>query len=123
MADGEPLLAGVKNRVSIQFTRLQTRFWTSSSRKSKSILLNTMLGYVVAISNRHIPVEGQALITGKTVKKWVSSLKLTKGVARSLVTEWNVRLDAGCFKVRNTSLKHLTWKTVFLLASTSVLRA
>ena len=45
--------------------------------------MNTELGYVTAISNRHAPVEGQALSADKTMKKWVSRLKLTKDVARS----------------------------------------
>ena len=61
--------------------------------------------------------------------KWVSSLKLTKGVARSLVPGWSLDLVLAALKrhtfepIRLAFLKYLTWKTVFLLAITSARRA
>ena len=49
--------------------------------KSKSLQLNTVLGYV---SNRHAPVQGQPLSVDGTMRKWVSGLKHTKGVTNSV---------------------------------------
>ena len=85
MADGGSLLADVMNRVSIPIHATVRQVLDFLQEKSKSFQLNTVLGYVTAISNRHAPVEGQALSVDKIVKKWVSGLKLTKGVAKSLV--------------------------------------
>ena len=50
-------------------------------------------------------------------------------MARSLIAAWSLDLVLAALKghpferIRNVSLKHLTWKTVFLLAIASVRRA
>ena len=93
---------------------------------SKLVQLNTVLGYVTAISNRHALVDGQALSADKTVRKCVSSLKLTNDVPRSLVPVWNLDLVLAALKrqpfepITSASLKHLTWNTVFLSAIMSM---
>ena len=56
-------------------------------------------------------------------------MKLSKGVARSLLPRWSLDLVLAALKrqpfepIKLASLKHLTWKTVFLLAITSARRA
>ena len=93
--------------------------------KSKSSQLNTVLGYVTGFFKRHSPVQGLPLSVEGTIRTWVSGLKLSKGVDRSLLPGWSLDLVLAAFKpqpfepIRLASLKHLTWKTVFLLAITS----
>ena len=115
MLGGEPMLAGVMNAtVSQVLDFLQ--------EKSKSSQLNTVLGYVTAISMKHAPVQGLPLSVEGTVRKWVSGLKLSKGVEWSLLPGLSLDLVLAALKgqpfepIRLASLKHLTWKTVFLLA-------
>ena len=67
--------------------------------KSRSLQLYTVLVYVTAISMRHAPVQGQPLSVEGTVKKWVSGLKLSKGLARSLVPGWSLDLVVGRLEV------------------------
>ena len=82
--------------------------------KLKSVQLDTVLGCVTAISNRHALVQGQPLSADETMKKWVSGLKLTKGIASSLVPVWIFDLVLAALKqqpfepIRNASLNHLT---------------
>ena len=90
--------------------------------KSKSLQLNTVLGYVTSIYKRDAPVHGVPLSAEVTVRKWVSSLKLSNGVARSLLPGWSLDLVLAVLKqqpfesIRLASLKHLTWKMVFMVA-------
>ena len=78
--------------------------------KPKSVQLDTVLVYVTAISNRHAPVQGQPLTADRTVRKWVSGLKLTKCVVRFGVPAWSLDLVLAALKrqhfkpIRNTSL-------------------
>ena len=76
---------------------------------------------MTAISNRHTLVEDQALSAHRMVQKWVSGLKLMKGVTRSLLPLWSLDLVLAAVKkppfesISSASLKYLTWKPVFLL--------
>ena len=71
----------------------------------------TLLGYDIAISNRHALVEDRA---HQMILKWVSGLKLMKGVARLLVHGWNLELILAALKeppfelISSASLKYLT---------------
>ena len=79
-------------------------------QKSSSVQFNTELGFVTAISNRH------ALV--RTMRKWISCLKCTKGVAMSLLPAWSLDLVLVALKkppfepIRNTSLNYFMRMTV-----------
>ena len=71
---------------------------------------------------------GHLLSAEGTVRKWVSGLKLARDVAGCLLPGWSLVLVLAVLKrqplepIKLASLKHLMWKTVFLLAFTSVRR-
>ena len=85
MLNGEPMLAGVMNRVfdPIQVTVIQVL--EVLQERSKSWKLNTVWGYVTVITKRHALVQGVLFRAEGTVRKWPSGMKLSKGVAGCLL--------------------------------------
>jgi len=88
-----------------------------------------MKGYVTAISNRHEPIDGQPLSSVTMVRNWIAGLAKTQGISRVLIPAWDLQIVLTALKkfpfepLKTASFKHLTWKTVFLLAITSARRA
>jgi len=97
--------------------------------QSNSKAVNTMKGYVTAISNRHVHINDLPLSANPMVRSWVTGLTKTKGFSRVLVPAWDLQIVLNALKrfpfepLRTASFKFLTWKTVFLLAITSARRA
>jgi hypothetical protein len=91
--------------------------------------VNTIRGYVTAISSRHVPIEGQSLSLHPAVSLWIKGLVKHKGLPRVLVPPWNLEVVLHALKkwpfepLRTASNKFLTWKTVFLVAIASARRA
>jgi len=99
------------------------------SEKSGSVAVNTLKGYITAIARRHEPVQGTSISLHPTVTQWRKGVEKHLGVTRTLVPSWNLDLVLAALKkppfepIHTTSNKHLTWKTVFLVALASARRA
>ena len=91
--------------------------------------VNTIQGYITAISNRHEAVDNSRVGSHILVHQWRKGLKNLVGINRTLVPPWNLDLvltsltKAPYEPLRQAPLKFLTWKTVFLVAITSARRA
>jgi len=97
--------------------------------KSETLSVNTMKGYVTAISRRHSMVQGQPLGLDPSIRRWIKGFEHTKGIPRMILPTWCLELVLATLSeppfepIRTCRLKYLTWKTVFLLAITSGRRA
>ena len=97
--------------------------------KSKTLLVNTLKGYVKANSHRHIIVRGASLSLDPSIRRWIKGLEHTKGIPHMTLPTWCLELvlvalnQASFEPIGTCRLKYLTWKTVFLLAITSGYRA
>jgi hypothetical protein len=95
----------------------------------ESKAVNTIKGYVTAISVRHDPIDGLPVSLHQAIMLWVKGLMRFKGLPRVLVPPWNLEVVLSALKrppfepLNLASDKHLTWKTVFLVAITSARRA
>jgi len=100
----------------------------------KPLALSTVLGYLTAVSNRHVKlkVKGGVLTNLSqlsTVQTWVRGLKLKMQTDRTVVPKWNLEIVLAALKrppyypLNTATLKHLTQRTVFLVAITSARRA
>jgi hypothetical protein len=92
-------------------------------------VISTIRGYTTAISSRHDPTDGLPISLHPAVTLWIKGLVRCKGLPRALVPPWNLEVILSAlkglpFKPLNMALnKHLTWKSVFLIAITSARRA
>ena len=93
--------------------------------KSETLAMNTLKGYVTAISHRHTMVHGVSLGLDPSIQRWINGLEHTKGIPRMIMPMLCLELvPAPLTKVpfkpiETCHLKYLTWKKVFLLAVTS----
>ena len=92
--------------------------------KSEALAVNTMKGYVTAISHRHAIVHGNPLSLDPSIRRWLKGFKHTKGIPCMITPTWYLELVLATlgwepFEPITCHLKYLTWKTVFLLAMTS----
>jgi len=92
--------------------------------QSQSKDVNTMKGYVTAISNRHVRINDSPLSANPMVHSWRGGLTKTKGFSRVLIPAWDLQIVLKALKgfpfepLQAASFKFLTWKTVFLLEIT-----
>lgn len=102
-----------------------------SQAETKSI--QTIRGYITAISDRHCRVKvgrkKYRISMLPSIQTWVKGLAQIKPIPRILVPSWNLEVVLSALKkppyypLRQISLKHLTLRTVFLIALTSARRA
>lgn len=97
--------------------------------------LNTIKGYVTAVSKRHkkVKIGSRWYRLSKTsiVRTWLRGLSVHLPTAHTVVPEWSLEIVLSALKkppfyaknLQDLSLKHLTLRTVFLLALTSARRA
>ena len=93
--------------------------------KSETLAVNTLQGYVTAISCRHVIVRGATLSLDPSIWRWIKGLEHTKAIPHVIMPTWCLELvlaartKAPFEPIRTYHLNYLTWKTVFLLAITS----
>ena len=91
--------------------------------------VNTLKGYVTAISARHAPIGDQPLSLHPSIVLWVRGLLKKIGLPRVLIPPWNLEIILQALKkwpfepINAASRKFLTWKAAFLVAITSARRA
>ena len=101
---------------------------------SEKLAVNTIKGHLTAISSRHERVRiGRKRRTrvarASSVRTWMRGQELSNPAPRILVPSWNLEVVLSALKkppyypLNQCSLKHLTWRTVFLVALTSARRA
>ena len=97
--------------------------------KSETLAVNTIKGYVIAISCRHALVHGNLLNLDPTLKRWIKGLKHAKDIPCMITPAWCLELVLAALTkapfepIATCPLKYLTWKTAFLLSVTSACRA
>ena len=90
--------------------------------------VSTIKGYITAISRRHDYVDALPLSLHPTVAQWLKGLEKGQGPQRVVVPPWDLELVLRALKqdpfepIRKSDDKHLTWKTVFLVAVASARR-
>ena len=93
------------------------------------LLVNTLKGYVTAISPRHATFKGASLSLNPSIRSWIKGLEHTKGMPHMILPTWYLELvlaalnEAPFIPIGTCRLKYLIGKTVFLLAITSGCRA
>ena len=102
---------------------------------SETKKLNTVKGYITAISARHCKVRSpghrrkRRLSKHSALKTWLRGLEQSTHEPVVRVPPWDLELVLSALKrppyypLNQASLKHLTWRTVFLVALTSARRA
>ena len=53
--------------------------------KSETLSVNTLKGYVTAISRKHVKVQGKPLSLDPFIRRWIKGLKHTKGIPRMIL--------------------------------------
>ena len=97
--------------------------------KSQVLAVNTMKGYVTAISHRHILVQSTLLSLDTLIRRWIKGLEHTKGIPCMIMPAWCLELvlaaltQAPFEPIGTCHLKYPTWKTAFLLTISSGRRA
>ena len=97
--------------------------------RAETLLVNTLKGYVTAISCRHTTVQGESLSMDPSTHRWIKGVEHTKGIPHRILPTWClelvlVALNQALFEpIETCHLKYLTWKTVFPLAITSGCKA
>ena len=97
--------------------------------KSEVPAMNTMKGYVTAISHRHVLVQGAPLSLDPSMKKWIKGLKHSKGIPCMIMPAWCLESVLAALirvpfePIGTCCFECLTLKTAFLLAVTSGRRA
>ena len=97
--------------------------------KAETLSVNTLKGYVTAISRRYATVQGEFLSMDPSIQRWIKGLEHTKGIPCMILPTWCLELVLSALNqalfepIETCCLKYLTWKTVFLLAITSGSRA
>ena len=99
----------------------------------KELKVNTVKGYITAISMRHCKVEidgsSHTIANLPAVMTWVRGLAALNPEPRVIVPSWCLEVVLSALKkppyypILTADLKHLTLRTVFLLALTSARRA
>ena len=91
----------------------------------EALAVNTMKGYVTAISHKHVMVQDNPLSLDPSIKRWLKRLEHTKGIPRMITPTRCLELVLANLAqvpfepITIGHLKYLTWKTAFLLAITS----
>ena len=99
----------------------------------RNLAVNTIKGYVTAVSSRHclvkVGLESVRLSAVPIVRTWLRGLSIQRPPVRSRVPPWSLELvlaalnQSPFFPLHICDLKHLTLRTVFLLAISSARRA
>ena len=99
----------------------------------RNLALNTIKGYVTAVSSRRGLVEYRdesvRMAAVSPVRTWLRGLSIQRPPVRSRVPPWSLELvlrvltSAPFYPLHQCDLKHLTLRTVFLLAISSARRA
>jgi hypothetical protein len=89
---------------------------------------STVRGYVTAVSRRHVLLEGNPLGFHPLVVQWLKGLKQMRSVVCPAFPTWRLEIVLQALNkepyepMKHASLKHVTLKTVFLVAITSARR-
>ena len=62
------------------------------SPKSERLAVNTIQGYVTAISHRLAMVHGIPISMDPTLKRWIKGLEHSKGIPRMITPSWCLEL-------------------------------
>ena len=105
--DQNPICASVKHVLDL----LQS--------KSEALAVNTMKGYMTAISRRQATVHGNLLSLDPSSRRWLKGFEHTKGIPHMIMPTWCLELVLATLGRKPFEpLKYLTWKIAFLLAMT-----
>jgi hypothetical protein len=95
----------------------------------KAKAINTVKGYVTAISNRHAPIDEQPCSIHHAVSLWIIGLMKQKGLPMVVGPQWNLEIVLHALKkwpfelLRMAANRYLTCKAIFLAAIASARRA
>ena len=103
------------------------------SLADKSLSVNTIRGYITAISARHVKIDEDGVAKSisdlAVVQTWVKGLSMLHPAPKGRVPSWDLQVVLSALKkppfypLEEASLKHLTHRTAFLLALVSARRA
>ena len=86
------------------------------AQKSETLAVNTLTGYVTAISCRHAMVRSISLGLDPSIQRWINGLDHTKGIPRMIMPTWCLGLVLAALTkapfepIETCHLKYLTWK-------------